>query len=94
MGGWGEAAQDADDGLCLGTGKNFGDDGFGGRQGGDGDGERDEKGHGEFGVVGGLGDLDGLLLRRKCGDGGSDVIAGGSVEPGRLEGLSASDWTC
>ena len=61
---------------------------------GHGDGERDEKGHGEFILAGGLGDLDGLLLRRKCGDGGSDVVAGGGVEPGRLEGISALDWTC
>ena len=53
-------------------GKTFGDAGGGGRQGDeerserqgeDGDGDRVEKVHGEFGVAGELGDLDGLLLR-------------------------------
>ena len=58
------------------------------------DSERVEKGHGEFGVAGRLEDLDGLLLRRKCGDGESDVVAGGGVKPGRLEDLSVLDWTC
>ena len=49
-------------------GKTFGDAGGeerSERQGGDGDGERVVKVYGEFGVAGGPGDLDGLLLRRK-----------------------------
>ena len=58
------------------------------------DGERVGKGYGEFGPAGGLGDLDGLLLRRQCGDGESGAVAGGSVEQGRLEDLSVSGWTC
>ena len=58
------------------------------------DGERVGKGHGEFGAAGGLGDLDGLLLRRKRGDGEVDVVAGGGVEQRRLEDLSVSGWTC
>ena len=65
MGGGGETARGVGDGLCLGIGKNFGDDGIGGRQGEDGDGDRVEKVHGDFSVAGGLGDLDGLLLRWK-----------------------------
>ena len=58
------------------------------------DGKRVGKGHGEFGAAGGLGDLDGLLLRRKRGDGEVDVVAGGGVEQRRLEDLSVSGWIC
>ena len=45
-------------------------------------------------LPGGLGDLDGLLVQRKCGDGEIDVVAGGGVEPGWLKDLSVLDWTC